>query len=189
MSRSIWIFVLCVLFLGAGDAAAGKRKKHHEHDRSCWFPKESVCDKEKGTAKALCYAYCDALKCGSLSSTASSKNKTSTEQACAWVKTQFEKMTARPLPCAVGCTCPTVFPLFAEVTSGNAPIAACYATEDLIWVVTESGGYVLVDALAPACSVNGEPPFHELTAAEQMACRVALQTAAAAQGVPCVHPE
>jgi hypothetical protein len=176
MSKSVWILVLCALLIGAGEASAktpdGKPPSQ-----------ETVCDNETGAAYGLCNSYCEAKDCDD-------PRKRASDKGCESVRKNFEKKTGRPMPCLLSCSCPSIFPLFADVTSGAQRITQCFVTDELIWVVVESGDLALVDSRSPAsCSVNGEPPFHQLTATEQLVCRVALRNAAAAQGITCGPPE
>ena len=61
---------------------------------------ETVCDSETGAAYGLCNAYCEAMDCESDEPAAS-------ETACTKVRSKFQNITGRDLPCeAVAATCP-----------------------------------------------------------------------------------
>lgn len=146
---------------------------------------ETVCDNETGAAFGLCNAYCEAMDCDS-------PNHHASDNGCEHVKANFERKTGRPLPCEVQCPCFEQFDLFADIQSGAATVSQCFIEPTVISVITDSDAFALVVAntpdMAPFCSVNFEQ-FFELTATEELVCRVALRLASEAQGIPCVGPE
>jgi hypothetical protein len=144
---------------------------------------ETVCDHESGAAFGLCNAYCEAMDCDS-------PNHRASANGCASVKRNFVKKTGRPMPCDVQCPCGDHLPVFAAIATGTATIDRCIIDTEFIVVVADDETFTFVWTGPPAsCDANFQPPVVELTATEQLVCRVALQTAAAAQGVPCVPPE
>jgi hypothetical protein len=144
---------------------------------------ETVCDNETGSAFGLCNAYCEALDC-------SDPNQRASKQACITIKGNFERMTGRPLPCAVTCPCDSLLHLFADISKGVVQVQECIAYESLLYVATTGGDYALVTDGPPAsCSVNGEAPYVALTETERLVCRVALRTAVESRGVHCRPPE
>lgn len=144
---------------------------------------ETVCDDESGAAFGLCNAYCEAMDCDSDSPHASAT-------ACRQVQRNFERKTSRPLPCLVTCPCSGLLPLFGAVVDGEAPIDVCFVTTDFLAAATIDGQFVFIATGPPAsCTANDQPPSIEITATEELVCRVAVQEAAAAQGRPCTHPE
>jgi hypothetical protein len=176
MRKSAWSIVVTIAVVTAGGAFA---------NTSCKKPPEPVtaCSHEKGVAYGLCHAYCEALDCDNPSHHAS-------DQACTAVKKNFEKLTGRPLPCAVQCPCAGLLQLFANISSKVVKVQRCTFDAQVLYVVTDAGEYALVSNGPPAyCSVNAEPPFVELSATELLACRLSLQKAAEAQGVVCVPVE
>jgi hypothetical protein len=82
---------------------------------------ETVCDAETGAAYGLCNAYCEAMDCDAVNTQASDK-------ACSKVRSNFERITGRALPCDAGCPCtdnPGAFPSWAAVIDGSAVPTAC----------------------------------------------------------------
>jgi hypothetical protein len=166
----------CLLLAVAG-AAAAKTPDGQTPSQ------ETVCDHETGAAFGLCNAYCEAMDCDS-------PNHRASVGACNSVRRNFERKTGRPLPCAVQCPCAGLLPVFAAIVDGTATIERCFIDPEFIVVSDLDDNFTTVLTGPPAtCSANLEAPFVELTSTEQLVCRVALQTAAAAQGVPCVPPE
>ena len=144
---------------------------------------ETVCDNEIGAAFGLCNAYCEAIDC-------TDPDQRASNRGCEELKQHFETLTGRPLPCAMTCPCADVLQLVKDIESGTARVDRCIVDDALIYVVADTGDYAMISDGDPAfCSVNGEPPFVELTSTELLVCRVALRKAAEAQGVICRHPE
>jgi hypothetical protein len=174
--RNLSIAFACLLLTVAG-AASAKTPDGQTPSQ------ETVCDHETGAAFGLCNAYCEAMDCDS-------PNHRASVGACNSVRRNFEKKTGRPLPCAVQCPCSGLLPVFGAITDGTAAIDRCILTLDFIIVVADDENFATVLTGPPAsCDANFAPPFVDLTSTEQLVCRVALQTAAEAQGVPCLHPE
>jgi hypothetical protein len=170
------LFILCLGLLAVGAASA---KTPDGQPPSV----ETVCDNETGAAFGLCNAYCEAMDCDS-------PNPHASAQGCASVRANFERKTGRPMPCEVVCPCTGLLPLFADIVNGTASVQQCIIDPSVVSVITSSDSFALVMAGEPPfCSVNAEPPFVELTATEELVCRVALREAAEAQGVPCEPPE
>ena len=60
---------------------------------------ETVCDSEAGAAYGLCNAYCEAMDCDS-------GNAQASPNACSKVRSKFQNITGRDLPCeAASCPC------------------------------------------------------------------------------------
>jgi hypothetical protein len=143
---------------------------------------ETVCDNETGAAFGLCNAYCEAMDCDS-------PNPHASEQGCASVRNNFERKTGRPMPCEAVCPCIGLLSLFADIVNGTASVQQCFIEPTVISVVTSESLALVVAGTPSFCSVDAEPPFVDLTATEELVCRVALREAAEAQGIPCVPPE
>lgn len=175
MKKSLWILAFTFLVFGAGSAFAktpdGKPPSQ-----------ETVCDRESGAAYGLCTAYCEAMDCDD-------PNKRASDAGCAAVRRNFEKKTGRPIPCAMTCPCAGLLQLFADINSGAVRVRRCIADDNLLTVITVDGDRAVIDSLSPSCSVNGDPPFVELTPAEVLVCRVSLRKAVEAQGIMCFRSE
>ncbi len=88
---------------------------------------ETVCDMETGAAFGLCNAYCEAMDCETNDPHASAT-------ACSKVRTKFQQVTGRDLPCELPCPCtdPSIQPPpdsgfqgFADVLAGDVSIDLC----------------------------------------------------------------
>ena len=91
---------------------------------------ETVCDSEIGAAYGLCNAYCEAMDCESDEPAAS-------ETACTKVRTKFQDITGRDLPCeAITCPC-SGQPAWEAVLAGGAP--TCLTGENYARVDTPGG--------------------------------------------------
>jgi hypothetical protein len=177
--KQLPVVVLLVPFLAASLAGRAAAKTPDGQTPA----QETVCDQETGAAFGLCNAYCEAMDCDSPDHRASAN-------ACANVKRNFVKKTGRPLPCDVQCPCGDHLPVFEAIASGTATIELCFIDTEFIVVAATDATFTAVWTGPPAtCDANLQPPAVELTTTEQLVCRVALQTAAAAQGVPCLPPE
>jgi hypothetical protein len=178
MRKSLWIFVFSVLVLGFGSGNALAQTPDEQPPSQ-----ETVCDNESGAAYGLCNAYCEAMDCDD-------PNVRASDAGCEAVRRNFERKTGRPMPCMMTCPCAVLLQLFADINSGAAKVTACFVDDNLITVTVEGGEQAVISNGPPGtCSVNGEPPFVELTAAERLVCSVALRKAVEAQGVPCRRPE
>jgi hypothetical protein len=114
------------------------------------------------------------------------------------VRSKFQNVTGRDLPCEVTCPCndPAVNSLFAAAVAGEIPIEGCF-TEPALGLLD---GIVLFGSLpfAAAGLLGTEPPVYRcaslegdlgpLTPAQGQLCADLLEQAAAAQSVPCVSP-
>ena len=146
---------------------------------------ETVCDNETGAAFGLCNAYCEAMDCDSPDHHAS-------DQACASVRSNFERKTGRPMPCEATCPCFGLLPLFAQLQDASATAVRCEIASEYITVDTSEGEVAAVvtgmDGVPHQCTANFGPPFVDLTDTERLVCRVELREAAEAQGIVCRPP-
>jgi hypothetical protein len=176
MRKSAWALVVAVVII-AGSGVSAKTPDGVTPSR------ETICDNETGAAYGLCTAYCEAMDCGD-------PNQRASDTACEAVRRNYEKKTGRPIPCAVQCPCFTLLQLFADILSEQAVVERCVADSNLLFVVVDTGDFVLIDSgVVPSCSVNAEPPFVDLTPMESLACRVKLRQIVEAQGIVCEPPE
>ncbi|HYC61920.1 MAG TPA: hypothetical protein VEK79_20385 [Thermoanaerobaculia bacterium] len=177
MRNSVWTLVLVgAAIVGAGNASAKTPDKQTPSQ-------ETVCDTQKGAAKGLCTAFCEAMDCDD-------PNKRASDEACAAVRRNYEKKTGMPPPCLTAtCPCGATLQLFNDIASGAVPVQQCIADETFIFVLTQTGATAIIDSVSANCNVNGEPPFVSLTPGETTACRIALRRAVEAQGVQCFFPE
>jgi hypothetical protein len=175
MRKSLWILVLCFIVIGTGSVSAktpdGKTPAE-----------ETVCDNESGAAYGLCNAYCEAMDC-------TDPNQHASDKGCESVKKNFEKKTGRPLPCLMTCPCPGLLQLFADIVSGAVTVTRCTFSDRLFTVVTADDERAVIDSRGGNCNANGEPPFVQLSATDQLVCRVTLRKAVEARGVMCTVAE
>lgn len=175
MKKSLWIFAFAFLVFGSQSVSAKTPDGKPPSE-------ETVCDNESGAAYGLCNAYCEAMDCDDPAKRAS-------DAGCAAVRRNFEKKTGRPIPCELTCPCAGLLQLFADINSGAVQVRRCIADDNLLTVTTVDGDTAVIDSISPSCSVNGEPPFVELTPSELLACRVSLRKAVEAQGITCRRSE
>jgi hypothetical protein len=175
MKKSLWILAFTFLVFGSSSAFAKTPDGKPPSE-------ETVCDTETGAAYGLCNAYCESMDCDDPAKRAS-------DAGCAAVRRNFEKKTGRPIPCAMTCPCAGLLQLFADINSGAVQVRRCIADDNLMTVTTVTGDVAVIDSTAPSCSVNGEPPFVQLTPAELLVCRVSLRKAGEAQGITCRRSE
>lgn len=98
--------------------------------------RETVCDAVTGAAFGLCNAYCEAMDCDSDSTHAS-------ERACTEIRTRFQNITGRDVPCEITCPCLSIPQFTAMLENANY----CYADLPLLHALS-------VEPEGP----NGEPP-------------------------------
>jgi hypothetical protein len=119
---------------------------------------ETVCDNETGAAYGLCNAYCEAMDCELANDGDPSTNPHASATACNKVRSKFQNITGREVPCEVppvACPCNDVPGRFQDVVAGQFPIAACYI---------ESGGI--------AVELVGSPSLLRSTpSGDQWTCR------------------
>lgn len=176
MRKSLWVFAICAITIGAG-SVSGKTPDGQTPSR------ETVCDNETGAAYGLCTAYCEAMDCGD-------PNQRASDKACESVARNFEKKTGRPLPCAVGCACSDQLVVFAQIVAGTVGVRRCIADDNLLLVITDQGDTAIIDDGPPInCNVNGEEPIIELSPTERQVCRVKIREAVEATGVICRRSE
>ena len=176
MRKSLWIFAICAVVVGAGSVSA---KTPDGQTPS----QETVCDNETGAAYGLCTAYCEAMDCGD-------PNQRASNQGCEAVRRNFEKKTGRPLPCAVSCACTDQLIVFAQIVAGTVGVRRCIADDNLLLVITDQGDTAMIEDGPPiTCNVNGEEPIIELTPTERQVCRVKIREAVEATGVICRRSE
>jgi hypothetical protein len=173
------IFALSLLCLGTGAARA---------QTPDGFPpaRETVCDAETGAAFGLCNAYCEAMDCDSGAPNASAT-------ACSKVRSRFQNITGRDMPCEASCPCNIPdFPVFFGVVNGSTSVAQCFTSfppfgvEDGIIVfgtssfagsfLTEAGEWVCGDSSAGSLPITPE---------QGASCAQLLEQAANRQAVTC----
>ena len=176
MRKSLWIFAVCVAFIGVANVSADTPDGQTPS-------RETVCDNEEGAAYGLCTAYCEAMDCGD-------PNQQASEKACEAVARNFERQTGRPIPCGLTCLCADQLALFAQILAGTVVVARCIADDNLLRVRTVQGDIAIIDDGPPiTCNVNGQQPGIELTETERLVCRVRIREAVEATGVPCTRSE
>ena len=172
------IFVLSLLCLGTGAARA-------QTPDGIPPARETVCDVETGAAFGLCNAYCEAMDCDSGAPKASAT-------ACSRVRSRFQNVTGRDMPCEASCPCNVrEFPIFFGVVNGSHPVNQCFTSyppfgaEDGIVVfgqadvagsfLTEAGEWICGDSTA----------FIPITPEQGASCAQLLEQAANRQEVTC----
>jgi len=171
------LFALLLVCLGTGAAAA-------QTPDGSPPSQETVCDHETGAAYGLCNAYCEAMDC-------ESDNPSASATACSKVRTKFQNITGRDLPCeAVACPCnnPAYSTDFVAVVTYQVPVAGCNSGGFNPGVeVTGSFRYLDAGVFAgagPVCGDSSHPYLH-ITTEEAQACADLLRAAATHSGVTC----
>ena len=150
-------------------------------------PLETVCDMETGAAYGLCNAYCEAMDCESDAPNASAT-------ACSKVRTKFQNITGRDVPCELTCPC-TSIPEFTAILAG---VNFCFELGLTHTLLSEGPNPPDVPYIeAEADTFNGKflcgyVNFQSgsvirlpLTPQEYTDCRQVLHNAAASRGVTC----
>lgn len=175
------LFAFLLLCTGAGAALASTPDGQTPAE-------ETVCNGETGAAYGLCNAYCEAMDC-------ESDNPSASATACSRVRTKFQNITGRDLPCENTCPCNTpAFPTFSGIVAGQVELDQCFTdpifgSQDGI-AVANDGVYLSVSLLNAENSWDcGDPgqTLH-LTPAEGLYCAQLLEQAANAQNLTCVAP-
>jgi hypothetical protein len=185
----ILFLTLSLLCTGAG-AALAQTPDHLPPAR------ETVCDNETGAAYGLCNAYCEAMDCELANDSDPLTAPKASSTACNKVRTKFQKIAGRDVPCEVSCPCLGVPEFSAFLTRMNY----CYDGF--------GGAFASLEAAVP------EPPFFPelivsispdgpelvcgylnvltesqiilpITTGQAAACVQAIHTAAANRGVTC----
>ena len=128
-----WTLMLALLLICAGTGAALAQTPDGEPPSE-----ETVCDGESGAAYGLCNAYCEAMDCESEEPAASAT-------ACGKVRTKFENITGRDVPCEQSsCPCASI-PFYNTVL---AEANYCYEAP---------GSYIVLSVFAADEEFN--PPY------------------------------
>ncbi|HKI02661.1 MAG TPA: hypothetical protein VKK31_11845 [Thermoanaerobaculia bacterium] len=93
--------------------------------------RETVCDDETGAAFGLCNAYCEAMDCELANDSNPGTEPHASATACSKVRTKFQNITGRDVPCELTCPC-TSIPEF------NATLANAQACVDFLGIVVVS---------------------------------------------------
>jgi len=143
---------------------------------------ETVCDAETGAAYGLCTAYCEAMDCESADPHASAT-------ACGQVRSRFQKITGRDLPCELTCPC-TSIPAFNAVLTGanscfdtGSNLSAYNGTSEAFSTAPEEAPYFCGYVGAPANTIL------PITQEEAAACTQIIRNAIANRGLTCQTPE
>ncbi|HEX6901372.1 MAG TPA: hypothetical protein VF789_16725 [Thermoanaerobaculia bacterium] len=148
--------------------------------------RETVCDNEAGAAYGLCNAYCEAMDCESGAPQASAT-------ACEKVRTKFQNVAGRDVPCELTCPCQGI----PEFNALLATVNYCYEASEGTVLSEEPELDVYI-----AAGHEGEPPplcgyinesegdfiFLPITPEQEAFCREVLRDAAASRGVTCGPP-
>ena len=141
---------------------------------------ETVCDAETGAAYGLCNAYCEAMDCESDAPSASAT-------ACDKVRTKFENITGRDLPCEVSCPC-TSIPEYNAILAG-ANFCLEYEGDLFLWI--EPGS--VVPYIASGATECGYADFSSnnvivlpITPEQATACFQLERDAIASRGLTCL---
>lgn len=89
---------------------------------------ETVCDAESGAAFGWCNAYCEAMDCELANDDDPLSEPNASAAACGKVRTKFQQLTGRDMPCEVSCPCtdnPHVFPVWAAYLAGDVSADFC----------------------------------------------------------------
>lgn len=176
MRKSLWIFAICAVVLGA-DSVYAKTPDGQTPSQ------ETVCDNEEGAAYGLCTAYCEAMDCGD-------PNQRASNRACESVRRNFEKKTGRSIPCGLSCACSDQLLVFAQIVAGTVGVERCIADDNLLLIETDQGDTAIIDDGPPInCNVNGQEPIVELSPSERAVCRARIREAVEATGVICRRSE
>ena len=145
---------------------------------------ETVCDAETGAAYGFCNAYCEAMDCDSAAPSASAT-------ACSKVRSKFENVAGRDVPCELSCPC-TSIPAFNQLLSN---INYCIGNTEVTLVSTDPVfpgppfSFGPIDVAAPGqCGYFIFPTFVvglPVTEEENAICNQILRDAAASRGVTC----
>jgi hypothetical protein len=140
---------------------------------------ETICDSETGAAYGLCNAYCEAMDCESDTPSAS-------ETACSKVRSKFQNITGRDLPCEqVAVTCPcTSIPQFAADLAG---LTYCLIGPGFTRFA-QNLNFGASDIYSIGCGISGfllPSIFLPATEAEAASCNQLVVDAAASLGVTC----
>lgn len=168
-TRLSLIFALLLLCLGTGAVLAQT---------------PDSCGNETGAAYGLCNAYCDAMDCDS-------DNPSASATACEKVRTRFQNVAGRDLPCEVpDCPCndPSVSFYFSEFAAGNFPITQCRRFDVGVEIAGPTPEFVFVFAYEYGeliCGPTNEGGALLLSLEQVQACSALLEQAANNQGVTC----
>ena len=187
MKRQLILFLtLALLCVGAG-AALAQTPDHMPPSR------ETVCDNETGAAYGLCNAYCEAMDCELANDGDPLTAPKASSTACTKVRTKFQNITGRDVPCELPCPCLGIPKFNAFLATMNYCFESANATLALVDLSTFE--YIGTDSPAStntvrACGyVNLENSqasiLLPITAVQAAACLQAIDTAAANRGVTC----
>ena len=185
----ILFLTLSLLCIGAG-AALAQTPDHMPPAR------ETVCDNETGAAYGLCNAYCEAMDCELANDSDPLTEPKASSTACNKVKTKFQNITGRDVPCELSCPCLGIPEFNAFLTTMNY----CYDTPNSTLASLEAAvpaGPPLLELIgtdspafpAPACGylnfLTHTAILLPITAGQAEACVQVIHTAAANRGVTC----
>jgi hypothetical protein len=147
---------------------------------------ETVCDAETGAAYGLCTAYCEAMDCESAAPHASAT-------ACSQVRSKFQNITGRDLPCELTCPCTSISGFNAVLAGASS----CFDSDASLSVFDNGAGGAFSDAPdAPevtnySCGYIGSPSniILPITKEEAAACTQIIRNAIASHGLTCQTPE
>jgi hypothetical protein len=141
--------------------------------------RETVCDAETGAAYGFCNAYCEAMDCDSDAPNASAT-------ACGKVRSKFQNVAGRDVPCELSCPC-TSIPQFNAVLEG---VNFC-STNSVVTLLSVTGQELdpYIGADPTSCAyldfLGGVGIILPATPEESTACHQLLREAAASRNVTC----
>ena len=143
---------------------------------------ETVCDAETGAAYGLCTAYCEAMDCESADPHASAT-------ACGKVRSKFQNVTGRDVPCELTCPCTSIPEFNAVLASANS----CFDA-DATLSASNGTGEAFSDSpelTSYSCGYIGSTTntILPITAEEAAACIQLIRNAIASRGLTCQTPE
>lgn len=182
----ILFLTLSLLCIGAG-AALAQTPDHMPPAR------ETVCDNETGAAYGLCNAYCEAMDCELANDSDPLTEPKASSTACTKVKTKFQNITGRDVPCELSCPCLGVPEFSAFLTT----MSYCFENESGIIALLDfpPSGYIGSDSPASTSSARScgyvnlldtqSSILLPITTGQAAACIQAIHTAAVNRGVTC----
>ncbi len=161
---------------------------------------ETVCDNESGAAYGLCNAYCEAMDCELANDSNPNTEPNASATACSKVRSKFQNITGRDIPCEVSCPCTSIPEFNAQLAGANSCIDFGHA----VYVSTGSfvpiPGYFFFEAAAsfghpvpnPSCgyfNLNTSTHIFPSIASDQAAvCLQIMRDAIASRGLTCESP-
>lgn len=142
--------------------------------------RETVCDAETGAAYGFCNAYCEAMDCESDAPNASAT-------ACGKVRSKFENVTGRDVPCGLSCPCTSI----TEFNTYLATLPNCVDAGDFV-ILFEVAPFTspAVAAAPEVCGVavdSESEVFLPITPEESALCIQLLRDTITSRGLTCLQ--